>query len=139
MNLTKYTRIVLAFILTLNISGVNAQQQSSIQDMMVRIAEIEVHPQYLNEYRDILKVEAAASIEKETGVIAIFPMFEHKQPHQIRIIEIYANRDAYESHLKTTHFLQYKTSTSKMVKALKLVEMEALDKQTMSQIFKKLR
>lgn len=131
-------RIILAFILTLNISGVNAQQQSG-QDMMVRIAEIEVHPEYLNEYKDILAKEAAASIQKETGVIAIFPMFEQKQHHQIRIIEIYANKDTYEAHLKTAHFLHYKTSTSKMVKSLKLVEMEALDKQTMSQIFKKLQ
>ncbi|MCS3799080.1 putative quinol monooxygenase [Niastella sp. OAS944] len=127
-------RIILALILTLNISAVNAQQ-----DMMVRVAEIEVHPEYLSEYRDILKVEAAASIQKETGVIAIFPMFEQKQHHQIRIVEIYANRDAYEAHLKTAHFLHYKTATAKMVKALKLVEMEALDKQTMSQIFKKLQ
>lgn len=132
-------RIILAFILTLNISAINAQQQSSNQDMMVRIAEIEVHPEYLHEYTDILKKEAAASIQKETGVIAIFPMFEQKQHHQIRIIEIYANKDAYEAHLKTAHFLHYKTSTSKMVKSLKLVEMDALDKQTMSSIFKKLQ
>lgn len=138
MNLTKYIRIVLAFILTFNISRINAQQQS-VQDMMVRIAEIEVHPEYLNEYKGILTKEAAASIQKEPGVIAIFPMLEQKQHHQIRIIEIYANRDAYEAHLKTAHFQHYKTSTSKMVKSLKLVEMEALDKQTMSQIFKKVR
>lgn len=134
MNSTKYTRFILALILTLNISAINAQQ-----DMMVRIAEIEIHPEYLNEYTDILKKEAAASIQKENGVIAIFPMFEQKQHHQIRIIEIYANKDAYEAHLKTAHFLHYKTSTSKMVKSLKLVEMEALDKQTMSSIFKKLK
>lgn len=139
MNITKYIRVILVFILTLSVSGINAQQQVSNQDMMVRIAEIEIHPKFLNEYKDILKTEAAASIQKETGVIAIFPMFEQKQPHLIRIVEIYANRDAYEAHLKTAHFLQYKTSTSKMVKALKLVEMEALDKQTMAQIFKKLQ
>lgn len=134
MNSTKYNRFILALILTLNISAINAQQ-----DMMVRIAEIEIHPEYLHEYTDILKKEAAASIQKETGVIAIFPMFKQKQHHQIRIIEIYANKDAYEAHLKTAHFLHYKTSTSKMVKSLKLVEMEALDKQTMSSIFKKLQ
>ena len=138
MNLTKYKRIIFALMLTLNLSGINAQQRSN-QDFMVRIAEVEIYPEYVNEYRNILKKEAAASIEKETGVIAIFPMFEQKQHQQIRIIEIYVNKDAYHAHLKTSHFQEYKTSTIKMVKSLKLVEMEALDTQTMSHIFKKLQ
>ena len=137
--MAKCTRIILALILMLNLSGINAQEQASNQDMMVRIAEIEIYPEYLTEYKNILKEEAAASIKKEAGVIAIFPMVEQKQPHRIRIIEIYANKESYESHLKTPHFQHYKTSTLKMVKSLKLVDMEALDKQTMLDIFKKLQ
>jgi 4-carboxymuconolactone decarboxylase len=136
--MTKYIRIILTLLLTLNLSGINAQQRSN-KDLMVRIAEIKIFPEYLNEYTDILKKEAAASMEKETGVIAIFPMFEQKNNSQLRIVEIYANRDAYQTHLKTAHFQEYKTSTIKMVKSLKLVEMEALDPQTMSHIFKKLQ
>lgn len=139
MNSKKYARMILVLILMLNLSRVNAQQEVLNQNMMVRIAEIEIHPSYLNQYKNILEEEAAASIEKEAGVIAIFPMFEQKQPHQFRIIEIYANKDAYEAHLKTAHFKHYKMSTLQMVKSLKLVEMEALDIQTMSQIFKKLQ
>ncbi|MGN6293118.1 MAG: putative quinol monooxygenase [Chitinophagaceae bacterium] len=136
--MTKCTQIILALILTLNLSTIFAQEQVSDPGMMVRIAEIEIYPEYLNEYKDILKEEAAASIKKEAGVIAIFPMFEQKQPHQVRIIEIYATKESYEAHLKTPHFQHYKTSTMKMVKSLKLVQMEALDKQTMIDIFKKL-
>lgn len=139
MTLTKYSRIILALILTFNVASIRAQQQLINQDMMVRIAEIEIFPEYVQEYKAILKEEAAASIRIEAGVIAIFPMSEQQQPNQIRIVEIYANKEAYQSHLKTPHFQHYKTSTVKMVKSLKLVDMETLDKQTMLQIFKKLQ
>jgi alkylhydroperoxidase/carboxymuconolactone decarboxylase family protein YurZ/quinol monooxygenase YgiN len=108
-------------------------------DMMIRISEIEILPQFLDEYNAILKVEAAASVEKEPGVLAIFPMNTKQQPTQIRIVEIYADSAAYQSHLKTPHFQIYKSSTLKMVKSLKLVDMHALDEETMLDIFKKLK
>jgi 4-carboxymuconolactone decarboxylase len=108
-------------------------------DMMVRISEIEILPEHLAEYNAILKEEAAASVQKEPGVLAIFPMNTKDQPTQIRIVEIYADSSAYRSHLNTPHFQHYKTSTLKMVKSLKLVDMNALDQQTMSEVFKKLK
>lgn len=107
------------------------------EDMMTRISEIEIVPQYLAEYNAILKEEAAASVKLEPGVIAIFPMYQRDSPTQIRIIEIYANKAAYQSHLQTPHFQYYKTTTLKMVKSLKLVDMNDLDKETMLDIFKK--
>ena len=112
---------------------------TNAQTMMLRISEIEILPKYLNEYNAILKEEAAASVEKEIGVVAIFPMRVKQEPTQIRIVEIYADSSAYQAHLKTTHFQHYKTTTLKMVKALKLVDMDALDPNTMSAIFKKLK
>ncbi|WP_292010882.1 carboxymuconolactone decarboxylase family protein [Chryseobacterium sp.] len=107
-------------------------------DMMVRISEIEIVPEFLEEYNSILKEEASASVKLEKGVIAIFPMYQKENPGQIRIVEIYADKEAYQFHLQTPHFQHYKTSTLKMVKSLKLVDMESLDKETMSRIFEKL-
>ena len=49
-----------------------------------------------------------------------------EKPTQIRIFETYADKDAYESHLKTPHFLKYKTGTQHMVKALRLVETDPI-------------
>ncbi len=106
---------------------------------MIRIAEIEIFPENLEEYKAILKEESAASVKLETGVVSIFPMFQKENPTQIKILEIYANREAYESHLKTPHFLHYKTSTLKMVKSLKLIEMNALDMETLPAIFLKMK
>jgi 4-carboxymuconolactone decarboxylase len=107
-------------------------------DMIVRISEIEIVPEYLEAYNTILKEEAAASVKIEPGVIAIFPMYQQENPKQIRIIEIYANQAAYQSHIKTPHFQHYKTSTLKMVKSLKLVDMKSMDTAAMLAIFEKL-
>ncbi|MDL5513394.1 putative quinol monooxygenase [Arenibacter sp. M-2] len=105
--------------------------------MMVRIAELEIETDYLDEYLEILKEESEASLRLEPGVICIYPMFQKENPTQIRLLEIYANKEAYESHLKTPHFQKYKTTTAEMVKDLKLIDMEAIDPESMSMVFKK--
>lgn len=106
-------------------------------DMMVRISEIEIVPEFLDQYKSILVEESAASVKIEHGVVAIFPMFQKENPNQVRILEIYADRKAYESHLQTPHFKEYKDSTLPMVKSLKLVDMNVLDTKTMVEIFSK--
>ncbi|GAB3017935.1 hypothetical protein GCM10027051_23620 [Niabella terrae] len=108
------------------------------QDIMVRIAEIEIHPQHLEEYKAILMQEAEASVRIEKGVIAIFPMFQKNAPTQVRILEIYLDQQSYRSHLKTEHFQKYKSTTLHMVKSVKLLDMEALDLEAAAQIFLKL-
>jgi quinol monooxygenase YgiN len=108
------------------------------EDIMVRIAEIEIDSEYLDEYKKILQEEAEASLRLEEGVIAIFPMFQKENPASIRILEIYQNRQAYETHLQTPHFLHYKTNTLHMVKSLNLIEMEAMDHASMTHIFEKM-
>ena len=107
--------------------------------MMVRIAEIEVDADSVEAYAAILKEEAEASVRLETGVIAIFPTYDAQRPTEFRILEIYASRAAYESHLKTPHFERYKANTLKMVKSLKLIDMKPIDGATMSEIFAKLK
>ena len=108
-------------------------------DMMVRISEIEISPEYLDEYNSILKEEASASVKKEPGVLAIFPMSQKETPTQVRIIEIYDDKAAYQAHLQTPHFQHYKATTLKMVKTLKLIDMNSLDTDRMTEIFKKLK
>jgi len=107
--------------------------------MMIRISEIEIKSEYLDEYLSILKEESKASVALESGVISIYPMYQKENPTEIRILEIYADRKAYESHLETPHFKQYKASTLKMVNSLKLIDMNAIDGETMPMIFNKIK
>src|SRR3954470_4913069 len=65
---------VLVIITMLVTHGTASAQKGK---MMVRISEIEIHSDYLEEYRGILKEEASASVRLEPGVVAIFPMYQH--------------------------------------------------------------
>ena len=129
----KYCLIITLILLT----SCNIFAQKS--RLMIRISEIEIDSNFLEEYKSILKEESRASMDLEPGVISIYPMYQKENPTQVRILEIYADRKAYESHLKTPHFQKYKTTTLKMVKSLKLIDMEAIDEQTMPEIFRKLK
>lgn len=112
---------------------------ADMKNMMIRISEIEIDTNFLEEYNAILQEESRASVMLEPGVISIFPMYQSDHPAQLRILEVYANKEAYESHLKTPHFQKYKTTTLKMVKSLKLIDMEAIDEETMPRIFGKIK
>ncbi|WP_313515105.1 antibiotic biosynthesis monooxygenase family protein [Sphingobacterium sp.] len=102
---------------------------------LVRIAEIDVIPEYWEDYKEIVLYGARESVEKEEGVISIFPMEIQAEKHKIRILEIYRDQKAYEDHIKSKHFQHYKTSTLKMIKDLKLVDMNALDVGLIKKIF----
>ena len=108
-------------------------------NMIVRIAEIEVYPQYLTKYLEIANEVDRLSIEHEPGVICLYPMQSAEDSTKIRILEIYVSEEAYQQHLKTDHFKKYKQGTLHMVKDLKLPTMKPLDPETMKQIFKKQR
>ena len=107
--------------------------------MIVRIAEIEVYPDYLEEYLSFANEVDRLSVEREPGVVCLFPMQSAEDSTQIRILEIYASESAYQQHLKTDHFQKYKQGTMHMVKSLRLPSMSPLDPETMKLIFSKQR
>ena len=104
---------------------------------VVRIAEIEVHPEWLEAYLSAAGTVGAESVSKEPGVVCIFPMQKKESPTSIRIVEIYRSEEAYKSHLATPHFRKYKEGTPHMIKSLELVPMRPLDENGMKQIFNK--
>jgi quinol monooxygenase YgiN len=91
---------------------------------IVRIAELEIDLDQLSAYRALLAEEIEASVDREPGVLMLHAVAEKERPERIRILEVYADRAAYEAHLLTPHFLKYKTGTAGMVRSLKLVDVE---------------
>ena len=118
-------------------SGEKPSAAATDEKMIVRIAEIEVYPEYLEEYLAFANEVDRLSVEREPGVICLFPMQTAEDSTQIRILEIYASDAAYQAHLKTDHFQRYKQGTLHMVKSLSLPSMRPLDPETMKLIFKK--
>ena len=107
--------------------------------MLVRLAEIEVHPQYLTKYLAAAKEIQQESLKSEPGVLCLFPSQLKGDSTQIRILEIYASQEAYQHHIQTAHFQKYKQGTLHMVKSLKLQDLSPLSTETMGKIFKRLK
>ena len=87
-----------------------------------RMAKLEIDPAQLDAYKAALKEEIEASVALEPGVLTLYAVSEKERPTHITILEIYADRAAYEKHIKTPHFLKYKKGTEQMVKSLELVD-----------------
>ena len=93
---------------------------------LVRLSKITVDPAQLDAYNAFLKEEIEASMRLESGVLALYATAEKDAPHNVTILEIYADRAAYESHLKTPHFQKYKQGTLSMVEHLELLDVVPL-------------
>ena len=87
---------------------------SHADTMLYRLAEIEIHPQYLKEYLAAAAEIQKASLAEEPGVVCLFPTQTNEDSCQIRILEIYASQQAYQHHIQTAHFLKYKQGTLHM-------------------------
>jgi quinol monooxygenase YgiN len=114
---------VLTFCLLGGFWRVPAQQ---IQGRVVRMAELEIDPDQLENYKAALKEEIATSIHIEPGVLTLYAVALKENPTHIRIMETYADMAAYKAHLETPHFKKYKTVTQGMVISLKLVETDPI-------------
>lgn len=95
-------------------------------ESIVRISRIEVDPGRLPEYLALVAECGRESMAGEPGVYMMFSMQEKTRPERITILEIYADRAAYEHHIQTSHFLKYKRMTLPMVKQLELLDQNPL-------------
>ena len=124
-----------------NKSAIETQQEDvkvyDPQKMLVRLSVIEVYPEYLDEYLKAAATVGGESVKKEPGVICIYPSHLKSDKCQIRILEIYRDQEAYQSHIASEHFQTYKQGTLHMVKSLELIDMNPLDPEAMQYIFKK--
>ena len=95
-------------------------------ERIVRLAEIEVYPEKLEEYMTFAREVGVVSMATEPGVIGLFSMQDKADPCKVIILEVYADRKAYEAHIQTGHFRKYKEGTASMVKSLKLMDTHPL-------------
>lgn len=101
-------------------------KEKNSENNLVRLSKITVDPAQLDAYNSLLKEEIEASMRIEPGVLTLYATAEKDNPNKITILEIYADRAAYEKHLTTPHFKKYKQGTLSMVKDLQLVDVKPL-------------
>ena len=98
----------------------------SIDDRVVRIAELEIYPDHLDAYKAALKEEITASIRTEPGVLTLYAISVKGHPEQIRLFEMYSDAASYQAHLQAPHFRKYKEQTQQMVKSLTLLDTDPI-------------
>ncbi len=111
-------------------SLLSAAQQAPAQEQqgrVVRLAELEIDANQIEQYKVALKEEIETSIRVEPGVLALYAVSVKDNPAQIRLFEMYASPAAYQSHLQTPHFKKYKAATQGMVKSLRLLETDPIE------------
>ncbi len=101
-------------------------------ERIVRLAQIEVYPEKLNEYLEFAKEVGTVSMASEPGVIGLFSMQDKADPNRVYILEVYADQQSCQAHLQTSHFKKYKEGTAAMVKSLKLIDTVPLIAATLS-------
>lgn len=101
-------------------------KEKNSENNLVRLSKITVDTAQLDAYNSLLKEEIEASMRHEPGVLTLYATAEKENPNKITILEIYADRAAYEKHLTTPHFKKYKQGTLSMVKDLQLVDVKPL-------------
>lgn len=96
-------------------------------DGIVRLSKIEVRPEYLDEYMRYAAEVGEVSLRTEPGVLTMYAMAEKGDPCRITILETYASRAAYDSHIASEHFRRYKQGTLHMVRSLVLSDQTPLN------------
>jgi quinol monooxygenase YgiN len=91
---------------------------------MYRIAKIKVDATQLEQYRSALREQMNAAIKLEPGVLSYTAIADKKDATSITILEVYADIEAYHSHIQTTHFKKYKETVKDMVLSLELIDTE---------------
>lgn len=114
------------FILTgiLSLFSFTAKAQNS--NTMHRIAKIKVDINQLDKYKAALKEQMDAAIKLEPGVLSYTVVADKKDATSITIFEVYANQEAYQSHIIAPHFKKYKATVKEMVLALELIDTDLI-------------
>jgi len=110
----------LSFFISIISMGVLYPQNSD--ELFVRLVKIEIAPDVLTEYTELLNQQMNTAVKIEEGVLEYRVVNEKENPHHFTLIEIYRDYDSYLYHIKTPHFLKYKTATQEMVKSLELID-----------------
>jgi quinol monooxygenase YgiN len=111
---------IVGAVLAISLSGSVIAQES--RGPVVRIAELEIDPARLEDYKAVVKEEMEASIRVEPGVLALYAVAEKGKPTMLRFFEMYADEAAYNAHRDSPHFRKYVEATKDMIVSRKLIE-----------------
>jgi quinol monooxygenase YgiN len=113
-------------LLAANLAGLlfwgYALSKPTPNDVVVRVAQLEIDPARLADYTRAVREEMEDAVRLEPGVLAIYAVAEKENPARLHFFEIYTSEAAYASHRDTPHFKKYLAVTQPMIRDRKLIE-----------------
>ena len=121
-------RIILSSLFLGICTLISFNSNAQLKNKMYRIAKIKVDGNQLEQYKVALKEQMNKAIKLEPGVLSYTVVADKKDLSLITIMEVYANLDAYQSHILTPHFKKYKDTVKDMVLSLELIDTELIER-----------
>ncbi len=121
-------RIILSVLFLSICTLISFNSNAQLKNKMYRIAKIKVDGNQLEQYKVALKEQMNKAIKLEPGVLSYTVVADKKDASLITIMEVYANLDAYQSHILTPHFKKYKDTVKDMVLSLELIDTELIER-----------
>lgn len=104
----------------------NELEKANAQKLFIRLIKMEVDSLQLNKFNQIAKQVMLPNVKKEAGVMVMYAVSEKLHPARVTVLEVYRDEDAYKRHIQTRHFLRYKSESHKMIRSLKLIDMNPI-------------
>lgn len=103
-----------------NLSGAESKE------LFIRLIKMEIVSSETAAFNKLATKVMVPGIEEERGVLMMYGLAEKTNPTRVSILEVYENPDAYNKHLRTTHFLTYKEKSKKIVRSLKVTDVDSI-------------
>ncbi|MGA4211666.1 putative quinol monooxygenase [Ralstonia pseudosolanacearum] len=81
----------------------------------VRIAQLEVDPRRLAEFKTVLERSVSTSVRVESGVYTLYAVALKAHPNRFLVFEMYKDEATYAAHRETPHFRSFFEATQTMV------------------------
>lgn len=101
-------------------------EKSRSEDFFIRLIKIKIDSTKIERFNRLAKTVMAPGIQKEQGVLMMYAVAEKNEPTNISVLEVYADAEAYENHLKTSHFIKYKTDSKPMIRSFDLIDVKPI-------------
>ena len=81
----------------------------------VRIAQLDVDPRRLAEFKTVLVQSVSTSVHLEPGVYTLYAVALKAHPNRFLVFEMYKDEATYAAHRETPHFRAFFEATQPMV------------------------
>lgn len=103
-----------------------ALSKAHSKDLFIRLIKMEIDSNSIESFGELANAVMVPGLKKEPGVLVMYAVAEKNRPTHISILEVYASSAAYAKHIKTSHFIKYKTESKNMIKSLVLVDVHPI-------------